>query len=163
MLGEEIRITSLPATPEHPRSMEAAIHEPYIVGPRHQDNNQMRQSQDRRDIRGPSHDGTRNENNRGAREPGQRRTDANRATSRAGSETEDPASRTRSEMSSRRRKPPPGNRSWWWSEVDEPADPMCTHWGWRGGRCAPLDPPAALALEGRPAKGSAPRTPRRCA
>ena len=41
-----------------------------------------------------------------------------------------------------------GTGSWFVSD-HEPADPMCTHWGWRGGGSAPLDPPAAMALAGR--------------
>ena len=102
--------------------------------------------------------------------PGTRTTaaDGNGETSsqRNPAALEDPESHGRSEMSNRRRRqPPPGNRSWWWSEVDEPADPMCVHWGWRGVAAHPLRTPGIprrCPARGR-AAGLAAAPSRRCA
>ncbi len=41
--------------------------------------------------------------------------------------------------------------------VDEPADPMCVHWGWRGGAARPLRTPAARASQAAVARGRPPR------
>ena len=86
--------------------------------------------------------------------------DGNGATSSQRNPAEDPTSHGRSETSSRRRRePPPGSSSGWWSTADEPADPMCVHWGWRGGRCAPPSTPRRPA-PGRGSRESArPRRP----
>ena len=84
---------------------------------------------------------------------------------RNGPAREDPNSRTRSEMNSPRRREPRLGNSWLLTcRCQEPAYPMCPHWGLaRGTRRPPSNPLPSAPLRGWRAGDCAPRTPCRCA